>query len=117
MNKHTPIALAAALLLAGITAASAAGMANGSTSDSLMLSSAQQKTAWNDLHGQNKQSAPSGFSAAVGTKVPSTLKIAPVPGKTADNVPTLRSYDFAIVGGKLLIVNPSDRTIADVIMG
>jgi hypothetical protein len=32
-------------------------------------------------------------------------------------VPALRPYDFAIVQGKLLIVNPSDRKIAEVITG
>jgi hypothetical protein len=45
MNKRTPIALVAALLLSGITAAAAAGMTQASPSDSLSLSSTQQKTA------------------------------------------------------------------------
>ena len=70
MKKQTPLALAAALLLAGATAASAAGMAQSSPSDSLTLPSTQQKTAWNDLHGKNKQNAPSGFTATVGSAVP-----------------------------------------------
>jgi hypothetical protein len=117
MKKQTPIALAAALLLAGVTAASAAGMAQSSASDSLTLTNTQQKTAWRDLHTMNAQSAPASFMAASGTAVPTTLKIKPVPGKTASAVPKLRSYDFAMVKGKLLIVNPSDRTIADVITG
>ena len=76
MKKHKTLALAAALLLAGVSAASAAGMANSApnsaASNSLTLSSAQQKTAWNDLRGQNKQSAPSGFTATVGAAVPET---------------------------------------------
>jgi len=117
MKKQTPIALATALLLAGVTAASAAGVAQSTASDTLSLPSAQQKTAWNDLHGRNKQNAPSGFTATVGSAVPNTLKIKPVPGKAASAVPALRPYDFAMVQGKLLIVNPSDRTIAEVIAG
>ncbi len=117
MKKQTPIALAAALLLAGVTVASAAGMAQATASDSLTLTASQQKTAWQDLHTRNKQTAPSSFMAQSGTAVPSTLKIKPVPGKTASAVPKLRPYDFAMVKGKLLIVNPSDRTIADVITG
>lgn len=117
MKKQTPIALAAALLFAGVTAASAAGMAQSSASDSLSLTNTQQKTAWQDLHGKNQQSAPSGFMAASGTAVPTTLKIQPVPNRTATAVPKLKPYDFAMVKGKLLIVNPSDRTIADVITG
>jgi Protein of unknown function (DUF1236) len=117
MKKQTPIALAAALLLAGVTAASAAGMAQSAASNSLTLSNTQQKTAWKDLHTMNKQTAPSSFMAASGKAVPSTLKIKPVPSKTASAVPKLKPYDFAMVKGKLLIVNPSDRTIADVIAG
>jgi Protein of unknown function (DUF1236) len=117
MKKQTPIALAAVLLLAGVTAAAAAGMARSTASDSLSLTNSQQKTAWRDLHARNKQSAPSSFMAASGTAVPSTLKIEPVPSKTASAVPALRPYDFATVKGKLLIVKPSDRTIADVITG
>jgi hypothetical protein len=117
MKKQMSIGLAAALLLAGVTAASAAGMAQSTASDSLTLTNTQQKTAWQDLHTRNKQIAPSTFVASSGTAVPSTMKIKPVPGKTATDISALRPYDFAMVKGKLLIVNPSDRTIADVITG
>ena len=51
MKKRTSLALAAAVLLSGITAASAATMSNpAKASDTLSLSSAQRKTAWNDLY-------------------------------------------------------------------
>ncbi len=33
------------------------------------------------------------------------------------DVPVLNPYDFAMVQGKLLIVNPSDRKIAEMITG
>jgi hypothetical protein len=117
MKKQMSIGLAAALLLAGVTAASAAGMARSTASDSLTLTNTQQKTAWQDLHTKNKQTAPSGFVASSGTAVPGTMQIKPVPSNTATAVPALRPYDFAMVKGKLLIVNPADRTIADVITG
>ncbi len=64
MRRQTPIALATALLLAGATAASAASTSQSSPGDTLSLSNSQQKTAWNDLHGRNQQSAPSGRSRA-----------------------------------------------------
>ncbi len=62
-----------------------------------------------------KQRLPAGFTAAVGSVVPSAIIIEPVPSKAASDVPSLRPYDFAVVQGKVLIVNPSDRKIADVI--
>lgn len=133
----TSLALAAALLLAGATAASAAGMSStaastpattpstsstggmsaASASDSLTLTSSQQKTAWKDLKGKNKEKPPSGFTATVGSVVPGKLKIKPMTSKAASDVPALKPYDFAMVKHKLLIVNPSDRTIANVIKG
>jgi Protein of unknown function (DUF1236) len=124
MKTQTSIALAAAVLLSGVTAAAAAGMSSSHSTmakpanDTLNLTSTQRETAWNDLRsGAAKQKAPSGFEATVGSVVPSTLKIEPVPSKAASAVPALRPYDFAIVQGKLLIVNPSDRKIAEVITG
>jgi len=126
MKKQVSIALAAGLLLAGPTAASAAGissssspkMSNPAAQDSLSLATSQQKTAWNDLKGQaSNQTAPSGFQATIGSVVPSNLKIAPVPSKTATEVPALKPYDFAMVSGKLLIVNPSDKKVVEVITG
>jgi hypothetical protein len=87
-------------------------------SDMLTLSSAQRKTAWNDLNkGASKQNLPAGFSATTGSVVPGTLKIQPIPQKTARDVPSLKSYDFAVLQGKVLIVNPSDKRIVDVSSG
>ena len=126
MKKHISVALAAGLLVAGVSAASAAGMSQSNSTTSTMaqpagtlsLTSAQQKTVWNDLHGQaTEQKAPSGFNATVGAIVPSTVKTEPVPRKAATSVPALKSFNFAMVDGKLLIVNPSDKKIVDVISG
>jgi len=117
MKKQIPIALVTALLLAGATGASAASTQKSSPGDTLSLSNSQHKTAWNDLHGRNQQSAPSGFTASAGTAVPAAVLLRPVPTKTGSDVPALRYYDFATVNGKLLIVNPSDRMITNVITG
>ncbi len=117
MKYQIPIAVATALLLAGATAAAAASTSQSSPGDTLTLSNSQQKTAWNDLHGRNHQSAPSGFTASIGTAVPAAVLLRPVPTKTGSDIPAMRYYDFATVNGKLLIVNPSDRMIADVITG
>ena len=86
-----------------------------SASDTLNLTIKQQNTAWNDLRSHAaEQKAPSGFHAFVGSTVPSTVKIEQIPGKAASNVPSLKPYDFAMIRGKLLIVNPSDRKVAAV---
>ena len=117
MKNRTTIALAAAALLASVGVASAATMAP-QTSDTLSLSNTQQKTAWNDLntHATN-QTAPSGFMAQNGAVVPSAIRVSTVPSRAARDVPSLRHYDLAKVQGKLLIVNPSDHRVADIING
>jgi hypothetical protein len=123
MKAKTTITLAAAALLAGVTAGSAAEVASShggvamKAGDSLSLDTAEQKTAWNDLGRQATQNAPTNFDAMAGAKVPGSLTIKTVPSKVARDVSQLRPYDFAKVQGKLLIVNPSDRTIAKVISG
>ncbi|MGO8923714.1 MAG: DUF1236 domain-containing protein [Xanthobacteraceae bacterium] len=125
--KRTTIALAAAMLLSGVAAVSAGAMSQSSqqssqstmarpASDTLSLSSAQRKAAWNDLRSEAaKQTAPPGFKDSVGALLPTTLKIEPIPDKVASAIPALRPYDFAMVHGKLFIVNPSDKKIVEVI--
>jgi hypothetical protein len=130
MKARTTIALAAAALLAGISAASAAPPDNGKmaapppastkmarpASDTLTLTSTQQKKAWDDLYtGMLNQNPPSGFKATVGTALPSNIATVPVTARAAGDVPALKPYKFAMVQKKLVIVNPSDRKIVDVI--
>jgi|HubBroStandDraft_3_1064219.scaffolds.fasta_scaffold215947_1 hypothetical protein len=119
MKKQTSCALTAALLLLTVTVASAATMSSHTKpSDTLNLTSTQQKTAWKDLYMPSlNQKAPSGFSPTVGSVIPDSVTAAAVPSKAARSVPSLQPYDFVMVQGKLLIVNPSDKKIAEVITG
>lgn len=141
-NKPSLIALPALALMAGISAASAgspmsrdnahtpAGKQTDKTqtdktqsvnaaaqsSDTLTLSDAQRKTAWQDLYMESlNQNTPPGFDAVVGATVPNTIVIAPVTAQAGGDVPALKRYAFAMVQKKLVIVNPSDRKIAGVI--
>jgi hypothetical protein len=122
MKKQTSITLAAAVLLAGVSAAAAAPMQSSNSkmappaSDSLNLTDAQQKTAWTDLYtGVLNQTTPPGFNATVGAVVPSSVATAAVTEKAATDVPALAPYKFAMLQKKLVIINPIDRKIAEVI--
>ena len=44
-----------------------------------------------------------------------SVKLEPVTAKAVGDIPALRPYDFAMMEGQLLIVNPSDRKIVAVI--
>jgi hypothetical protein len=116
MKTSTIIALTAAALLSGVSVASASTV-KPRAEDTINLNGTQQKTAWNDMSHAANQNAPAGFNAAAGSKLPNTVAIKAVPNRLQRDVSPLRPYDFAKVDGKLLIVNPSDRMIADVISG
>jgi uncharacterized protein DUF1236 len=90
--------------------------ASTQSADTLTLSDAQRKTAWQDLYMDSlNQNTPPGFDAVVGATVPNTIVIVPVTAQAGSDVPALKPYSFAMVQKKLVIVNPSNRKIADVI--
>ena len=124
MKEIGSLALSVAVLLAAVSTASAASLQTGSVSpqtpgaatDRLNLNRIQQKITWADLSSHaTSQKAPFGFNPAQGSVLPSSVVIQAVTKKAAGDVPALKSYDFAIVSGKLLIVNPSDKKVAEVI--
>jgi hypothetical protein len=122
MKPHTAIAVAAALLSGAMLASAPASAAlfpspHAKAGDSLTLPCDQQKTAWNDLNGTAASNAPASFQPSTSSALPSTVTVHAIPAKTASAVPALRPYDYAKVGGKLLIVNPHDMMIAEVIGG
>ena len=132
MKLHL-IAIASAALIAGTGAASAADMHSTSNTmsktsgsktsavqpmakDNLTLTRSQQRTVWRDLSKQaSNQTAPSNFTASVGATIPSDVTIKAVPAKVAARVSSLKPYDFARLHNKLLIVNPNDKKVVDVI--
>ncbi len=96
----------------GTTASAAIGLHG---SDTVILSAAQRNAVWNDLSKQATNQNASGFDPTNGTFLPGTVKIEPITGNVAANNPSLRPYDFAMVDQKLVIVDPSNKVIADVL--
>jgi hypothetical protein len=127
MKLHLTAIATAAALASGIGVASAAdhqAMSNNSAKpamqstakDSLSLTRLQQRTAWRDISKEaSSQKAPGGFTAAVGATIPNDLSLKPVPAKVATRISSLKPYDYALLHGKLLIVNPNDKKVVDVI--
>jgi Protein of unknown function (DUF1236) len=120
------IALAAAAALAsGAGAASAAGQhatSNDSASmqttpkDNLALTRSERRIVWRDISRQaNKETAPANFTAKVGATVPDDLSIQPMPSQVTSRVSALKAYDYALLPKELLIVNPTDKKVVNVI--
>jgi hypothetical protein len=84
--------------------------------DNLTLTPSQQRIVWRDLGKQaSNQTAPSNFTASVGATIPGDVTIKAVPAKVAARVSSLKPYDFARLNDKLVIVNPNDKKVVDVI--
>lgn len=83
--------------------------------DNLSLTSAQEKLAWRDLSRGESQREPSNFTASAGTTVPNDVRLRPIPRKVASQIPTLKPYRYARLRNEILIVNPTDKRVADVI--
>jgi len=120
------IAFLSGLSIATVARA-AGGMSSESTakspsmsalSDRLSLTNGQQKTVWQDINKQaTKEKSPAGFEPKVGAVLPDRLITHPIPMTTSSKIPELRRYQYALLGGnKLLIVNPNDNKVADVIV-
>jgi hypothetical protein len=128
MKTGMRLTVVAVALLSGLSVAVAAssstskeGMAKSAPAsmlkDKLSLTSKQQATAWQDISKQaTKEKAPAHFTAKIGTVVPSKLLTLPVPTTVSSKVPALRQYQYALLqNNRLLIVNPHDNKVADVI--
>src|SRR5262249_36844303 len=115
MQPCRRFAVAAALLLCSIATASAAGSGPFLVaSDDFVLTGAQEHLMWQHLVARNAASttAPSGLRAAVGATVPASVAL---PATVTRQIPAVRPYKYAMLGKTLLIVNPTDRVIVDVI--
>jgi Protein of unknown function (DUF1236) len=120
------IALAtAAVLASGASSAFAADMhatSNDSASmqttpkDNLALTRSERRIVWRDISRQaNKETAPSNFTAKVGATMPDDLSIQPMPAQVASRVPALNAYDYVLLPKELVIINPTDKKVVNVI--
>lgn len=125
--KFPLLPLATLLLIGSVGAAAAAdhsAMSRQSSKpgtalmakDDLSLTTAQKKSAWNDLSKEAiSQRAPSTFFPSVGATVPNDITLRSIPIKVASRLPTLRPYRYARLPDEVLIVNPRDKKVVDVI--
>ncbi len=114
----------AAMLVSGAGAAFSANQhamsnhppAMQTAKDTLALTAAQKRIAWRDISKQaTSEPAPSNFTATIGATVPDNLPIQPMPVHVAARVSALKPYDYALLPKQLLIVNPSDKKVVNVI--
>jgi hypothetical protein len=117
-NLHLGVALAAILTaMCPVTPAFVAtAVAAAPAPAALVIPAADARTlrAW--IIGQNTASvpAPAGFTVAVGAVVPMTVMLRPV--TRTPPVAVVGMNQYAIIGDKIVLVNPMDRKIVYVFM-
>jgi len=124
MKQRILLAALAALLMLSVPSVPAIALpyqyrhstVTSSARDLVLLTRRQRRIAWRQLHREvRSQYGPPGFAAIIGWGVPPAVALEPIPARTADAVPALKPYDFAVVRERLLIVNPRDMIVAAVI--
>ena len=111
MRKEIFVAMTIAMSVIGISAA--AGSQPGGI---LSLSDHEKKQAWQEFHMQAIHHYGVPWLEPIDRWVlPNTIMIKPITNRAARDVPALAPYDFAIVDGTLLIVNPTDHAVVEVI--
>jgi hypothetical protein len=63
----------------------------------------------------NVSPAAQKIETSVGTTVPATINLSPMPQVVAEKVPQIKSHLFFIENGKVVIVDPKENKIVDAI--
>ncbi len=67
------------------------------------------------LKASNVEKAPADVDVTVGSTVPSTVTVQPFPTDVSTKVPQVKTHTFFVQGDKVIIVNPVDNKIAEVV--
>jgi hypothetical protein len=86
-------------------------------SDNLVLTGAQENLIWQRLARRASAVAamPAGFQPSLYGVVPPSVALHPLPSELTRQIPMVSPYEYATLGNLVLIVNPADRTIVDII--
>jgi hypothetical protein len=86
-------------------------------SDDFVLTGAQEALIWQRVGPENTASpgAACRFNPMIDTSVPASGTLHPLPATIVAQIPMVKPYSYTTVGKCLLLVNPSDRRIVDII--
>lgn len=110
-------------LLGGVSLAVAQTSAPGSSpgaspsmASSVTLTPQQKQKIWQSLASASGQPAPAGFTASEGATVPQQVSLQPLPQSASADLPAnARDMQYAKMQDEILIVDPKDRKVVEVI--
>jgi hypothetical protein len=81
----------------------------------LNLTLEQRHTIREFIKDMKSQATTRDVKAAVGDPVPADVNLQPMPADVGRKVPQVKSHRFFITGDEIVLVNPSDNKVADII--
>jgi len=67
------------------------------------------------LKDMNVKKAPNNLNISIGGPVPSEAHPQPFPGDVTQKIPALKSNTFFVAGDHIVVVEPKDNTVADIV--
>jgi Protein of unknown function (DUF1236) len=117
MKTPLCVGVTAAALLAGISVAAAAqtGSMMKAGQESLNLTATQQRDIYQDVSKLKTEQTSVRFTPKLGEVVPTSIKLRSLPASATKQVPAVKSYEYAMLGKKVFLVQPDTKKIADII--
>ena len=67
------------------------------------------------LRDMKVEKAPDNIRVSVGEAVPQGVKLQPIPADVTRKVPQIKNNTFFVKGDEIVIVEPKDNTVADIV--
>src|SRR5262249_20249617 len=67
------------------------------------------------LKDMNVKKAPGDLNVSIGGPVPASVSPQPFPGDITQKIPALKSNTFFVAGDHIVVVEPKDNTVADIV--
>jgi hypothetical protein len=85
------------------------------TSHKINLTLEQRHVIKEIVKDMKTESARAEFTPALGDPVPATVKLQPIPAEIAQKVPQVKTHVFCITDEQVVIVDPKDNKVAEII--
>ncbi|HEY6992811.1 MAG TPA: DUF1236 domain-containing protein [Xanthobacteraceae bacterium] len=120
MHKAPIVALAMALSFGGTAAHSQAPPATAPqhlapVNPKLNLTLEQRHTIREIIKDKKADAASADVAVAVGEPVPQGVNLQPMPSVVAQKVPQVKTHSYFLTGRQIVIVDPKDNRVAEVI--
>jgi Protein of unknown function (DUF1236) len=84
-------------------------------SSQLSLTAQQKQAIWDSVGKAKGANAPANFQASVGASVPAQIALRSLPSDILQQVPNAKKYRYAKIADEVLLVDPTNHKVIDII--